>query len=131
MATFPLQDEPLVLPSGRIVRVYNLSFFTQGDDPTPLVRVEHNFRIQYGTAVGRVHAGERSAEAAEVVAYFLGEATAGSAMVAYAEICSTPAQAERLDPPEASFRFRRDHLGVWRLIDDDRALDHPPNEAVE
>ena len=123
MTTFPLQDQPLVLPSGRIVRIYNLLFLTQQDDPSSVLRVEPSFRIQYGTAIGPDQVAERSAEAAEVIAYFLGQAVAEDTTVGYAEICSTPAQAQRRDRPETSFKFFRDDRGAWRLVDKDRVLD--------
>jgi hypothetical protein len=123
MTAFPLQDQPLVLPSGRIVRIYNLLFLTQDDDPSSVLRVEPSFRIQYGTATGADQVADRSAEAAEVIAYFLGQAAAEHTTVGYAEVCSTPAQAERRDPPEASFKFFRDDHGAWRLVGKDRVLD--------
>jgi hypothetical protein len=128
MPNFPLQDQPLVLPSGRIVRVYNLLSLTQHDDPTSLLRIEPTFRIQYQTGIDPDQAAERAAEAAEIIAYFLGDAAVEPTMVAYAEICSTPAKAERRDPPEISFRFCRADNGSWRLVGSNRSLDHPPNE---
>jgi hypothetical protein len=115
MATFPLQDEPLVLPSGRIVRIYNLLFLTQSDDPSSVLRIEPSIRIQYGTALGIEQTAERSAEAAEVIAYFLAESSGNTAIVAYAEICATSDQAARRDPPEVSLEFCRDDNAVWRL----------------
>ena len=118
MVKFPLQEQPLVLPSGRVVRVYNLLSLTQRDDSSMLLRVEPTFRIQYGTRIGSDQPAERAAEAAEVIAYFLGEAPADHTMVAYAEICDTPAQAERRDPPQVTFEFRRDQAGAWQLIGD-------------
>jgi hypothetical protein len=117
MTTFPLQDQPIILPSGRIVRIFNLDFLIQRDDPSSFLRVEPSFRIQYGAEIGPDQPGERSAEAAEVVAYFLGEAVADHTTVAYAEICSTRAQAERREPPEASFRFCRGENAPWRLVE--------------
>jgi hypothetical protein len=115
MATFPLQDQPLVLPSGRIVRIYNLLSLTQSDDPSSFLRIEPSIRIQYGTALGSEQTAERSAEAAEVIAYFLGESSRGDPIVAYAEICATSDQAARRDPPEVRFEFCRDDNGPWRL----------------
>ena len=128
MATFPLQDQPLILPSGRVVVIYNLLFLTQRDDPSMSLRVEPTFRIQYGTRIGSDQPAERAAEAAEVVAYFLGEAPAEHTMVAYAEICDTAAQAERRDPPQVTFEFRRNQNGAWQRIGEQtRVLEHPPN----
>jgi len=124
MATFPLQDQPLVLPSGRIVRIYNLLSLTQSDDPSSFLRIEPSFRVQYGTALGADQPAERAAEAGEVIAYFLGGASAEHTMVAYAEICTTLAQAARQDSPEASLEFRRDDTGAWRLVaNNNRVLD--------
>lgn len=123
MASFPLQDQPLVLPSGRIVRIYNLLFTTQRDDPSSFLRVEESFRIQYGTAIPATQPAERSAEAAEVIAYFRAAGPEEPGMVAYADICGAPAQAERREPPEASFKFLRNGNGDWRLVDNGQSLD--------
>ena len=123
MASFPLQDQPLVLPSRRVVRIYNLVFLTQQEDPSSVLRVEESFRIQYGTAIPADQAVERSSEAAEVIGYFLGEASAERSMVGYAEICSTPAQVARREAPEASFKFLRSNHGSWRLVNNGQALD--------
>jgi hypothetical protein len=129
MASFPLQDQPIVLPSGRTARIYNLLFQTQQDDPSAFLRVEPSFRIQYGTSIGSDQPAEREAEATEVIAYFLGEGTPEHTAVAYAEICGTRTQAERRELPEASFVFHRGDDGAWRLVDDsNRVLDYPPNE---
>jgi len=131
MAKFPLQDQPLVLPSGRIVRIYNLLFLTQENDPSSVLRIEPNFRIQFGTATLVDQTAERLAEAEEVIAYFLGgasaEHTAEHTMVGYAEICGTSAQSERQDPPEASFKFVRDDHGIWQLVAENRVHDPSPN----
>ena len=128
MVKFPLQDQPLVLPSGRIVRIYNLVFLTQEHEPSMSLRVEPTFRIQYGTRAGSDQPLQRAAEAAEVIGHFLDHAPAEYAMVAYAEICETADQAERRDPPQATFEFRRNQDGAWRLIGDhNRVPDHPPN----
>ena len=118
MVKFPLQDKSLVLPSGRVVRIYNLLFQTQEHDRSSSLRVESTFRIQYGTGVASDQAAERAAEAAEVVGHFLNEAPAEHAMVAYAEICDTADQAEGRDPPQVTFEFRRDQAGGWRRIGD-------------
>jgi uncharacterized protein with GYD domain len=104
-------------------RIYNLLFLTQDDDPSSVLRIEPSFRIQYGTAMSADHVEERSAEAAEVIVYLLGQAAAEDTTVGYAEICGTPAQAQRRDPPEAVFEFIRDDRGAWRLVDKDRVLD--------
>jgi len=128
MPTFPLQDHPIILPSGRVVRIFNLLSLTRSDDPTSFLQVEPSLRIQYATYISPDQPVERSAEAAEVIAYFLSEAASERSTVAHAEICSTPAQAERRGSPEASFRFRRDDNGAWRIVANNRDLDHPPNE---
>jgi len=99
----PLQNQPLVLPLGRVVRIYNLSFLTQGNDPTPVLRIEPSFRIECATAIGLGREMERSEEAEEVIAYFLGEPAAEHTTVAYADICSTPAQAERRERRRRAF----------------------------
>ena len=125
---FPLQAHPIILPSGRVVRIFNLLSLTQSDDPTSFLQVEPSLRIQYATYISPDQPVERSAEAAEVIAYFLSEAASEHSTVAHAEICSTPAQAERRGSPEASFRFRRDDNGAWRIVANNRDLDHPPNE---
>jgi len=98
MPTFPLQDHPIILPSGRVVRIFNLLSLTQSDDPTSFLQVEPSLRIQYATYISPDQPVERSAEAAEVIAYFLSEAASERSTVAHAEICSTPAQAETPAP---------------------------------
>jgi hypothetical protein len=115
MVQLPLQDQPIESPSGRIVRLYNLLSLSQAPGPS-FLRISPSFQIQYGTALSPEQSVERSEEAAEVIAYFLGSAHAGNIELATVEICDTRAQAEGREPPQAIYKFDRAEDGSWRPV---------------
>jgi hypothetical protein len=109
---FPMQEQALALPSGRVVTVLNL-VATRRAAPSAAV-----FSIQYRTGVPAGDAAARHAEAAEVAASYHELADAQGYTVIRSEICNTQAAAETREGPEAIFRFVRGTDGRWIASDE-------------
>ena len=106
---YPLQDRPISLPSGRVVRLYNV-FTLRPGPPT-------SYTVQYGSAIPEGDGALRRAEAAEVITFFAEYFASQGATRASAQICGTRAQAEMREAPECIFRFERRHDGLWQGTD--------------
>jgi len=104
---YPSNDKPLVLPSGRTVRFYNLIIVSG--------LVEPSFSVHYRSDLERNNSDARQAEAEEVIRVFESGSSCMNAKSASASICSTPAQAGSNEPPEEIFQFVRDENGSWQF----------------
>ncbi len=103
----PAHDEPVHLPSGRTVQLYNLLAARKEGGPPSL-------SIQYGSTLSASDTVARRAEAGEVIRHFAELLERIGATSASAQICATRAQAETRDPPEQSFWFHRTADGTWQ-----------------
>lgn len=107
---YPAHDEPVELPSGRSVQLYNLIAVTKAGGPPSL-------GIQYRSAIPAADTSARRAEASEVIVHFREVLERSGAASASAQICVTRAQAETREPPEQIFWFRCAADGTWQGTD--------------
>lgn len=105
---YPSNDKPLVLPSGRTVRFYDL-INVRG-------LVEPSFSVHYRSELERNNSNAGQAEAEEVIRVFESGSSCRNAKSANASICSTPAQAATKEPPEEIFQFERIEDGSWQFV---------------
>lgn len=111
-APYPLQERQIVLPSGRMITLYNVIVF----------RGQHGAEsvgLQYRTELPTEAVGERRAEAAELVALYAPPAAKEQLRRATAQICNTRAAAEMRERPEQILLFERDASGRWRYTGED------------
>jgi hypothetical protein len=104
---YPLNEKPLVLPSGHTVRFYNLIIVSGLAEPS--------FSVHYRSELDRNNSNARQTEAEEVIRHFESGGSCRNAKSANASICSTPAQAASKEPPEEIFQFVRNENGSWQF----------------
>ena len=115
---YPSNDSSLQLPSGRMVRFYDLILVTGLDEPS--------FSVHYRSELER-NDGARQAEAEEVIRYFADNSrSCKNIKRANASICSTAEQAASKELPEEIFQFERSETGPWRFVE---KADLPPRTA--
>ena len=115
---YPSNDKDLTLPSGRVIRFYDLIMLTGLGEPS--------FSVHYRSEIDRKDGETRQAEAEEVIRYFSAGDSCKNSRRANASICSTPAQAATMELPEEIFQFERSHAGSWRYLG---KVDLPPRTA--
>jgi len=114
------------LPSGRVVRMYEIVVHEAGADSgvtadgTQWGRVgpARTFNVFYGTALPATEVAARREEAAELVALFAPHPPAANAGRLQAQLCDTPACIELRGQPGWIYTFERAENGSLRLTSD-------------
>ena len=103
---YPSNDKTLTLPSGRVVRFYDLIIISGLGDAS--------FSVHYRSELDRNDNNARRAEAEEVIQYFGQDESCQNIKRGNASICSTPDQGATRELPEEIFLFERRDGASWR-----------------
>ena len=103
---YPTNNKSLELPSGRLVRFYDLIIITGLGQPS--------FDVHYRSELDRNDTKGRQAEAEEVIRHFGNSESCKDIKKANASICSTPEQAATRELPEEILLFERRDGVSWR-----------------
>jgi hypothetical protein len=103
---YPSNNKTITLPSGRVVRFYDLIIITGLGEPS--------FSVHYRSETDRSDKQARQDEAAEVIQYFGKGEGCENIKRGNASICSTREQAAAKEFPEEIFLFERRDGGSWR-----------------
>ena len=103
---YPSNNKAITLPSGRVVRFYDLIILTGLGEP--------QFSVHYRSELDRSDDKARQHEAEEVIQYFGKDDGCKDIKRGNASICSTPDQAATKELPEEIFLFERRDGVSWR-----------------